>query len=561
MRTYTSDFETTTDPDDCRVWAFACCTVDGRHEVTYGSSIEGFMEWCESQAPCKTYFHNLAFDGSFLMTWLLTHGWAWVDDRRKATDMTFTALISDMNQVYNITLYFTKVMKVIIYDSLKVLPMSIEQMAKAFDLPIGKGTLDYGAYREPGHELTDEEKEYIAGDVTIAAMAVGQALDEGLTRMTAGSNALYRYKKMGGGSKGFRRVYPVLDEDEDAFIRKAYRGGFTYADPRFKGKRLGAGIVLDVNSLYPSVLAATDGQLLPYGKPIWFDGAYEEDERHPLWVASVSCKLKLKEGRIPCLQIKGNWRFGATEYITDTHGEVTICVTNVDWALIREQYDVRAVEFNGGFKFKANTSQFKSYVDEWMKVKEEATLTGNKGKRHLAKLMLNSLYGKFATRTEVVSRKPVIDEESGVLRYVDLPPETREPVYLPVGVFVTAHARAKTIRAAQSQYPRFLYSDTDSLHLLGTDMPEGLEVDDVKLGAWAHESTFTEAKFLRAKCYAEQEVGADALTVHVAGMPKRCHEGVTLDNFEFGAKYSGKLYTHRVKGGIVLVEGDMEIRK
>jgi hypothetical protein len=251
-------------------------------------------------------------------------------------------------------------------------------------------------------------------------------------------------------------------------------------------------------------------------------------------------------------------RFKQTEYLEKSGVAVTITVTSVDWALILEQYDVSGVKWFGGFKFQESAYQFADYVDHYTEQKIQATLEGNAGKRQIAKLMLNSLYGKFATRLEVTGRRPELDE-NGIVHYVDMEPQERKPVYLPVGVFITAYARAKTIRAAQSVYDRFVYADTDSLHLIGTDIPKGLDVDPVRLGAWKHESTFTRAKFLRAKCYVEEI--DENLSTHVAGMPYNLHEQVTLENFELGATYSGKLYQKRVPGGIVLVPGDMQIRE
>lgn len=562
MRSYVADFETTTDPEDCRVWAWAVCEVGSDETVEHGNRIDTFVDWMRAHCNCQLYFHNLGFDGTFLMDWLEKSGWAWVSDSKHATDKTFTTLISDMSSVYQICLYFTPMWHVRIWDSFKIIPMSVAQMAKSYDLPIMKGELDYEAYREPGHDLTDEEIAYIDNDVRIVAKVLKLFSDAGLVRMTAGSNALSDYKRMIGGKRGFERVYPRLEAEEDVFIRKAYRGGFTYVAPRFAGKRLGAGIVLDVNSLYPSVM---HDRPLPTGRPLWFDGDPDsrEDcrrEDRPLWVASVTCEFWLRDDHIPCVQMKGNFRFRPTEYVTDSHGEVTLTVTSVDWDLMCRQYHMSHVRFNGGYDFKASEWQFKEYVDKWTEVKVRATEEGNPGQRGIAKLMLNSLYGKFAAKTRGVSRYPMIDED-GVLRYRDLPEEDRRGVYLPVGVFVTAWARFKTITSAQSVYGRFVYADTDSLHLLGTDEPEGIDVDPVRLGAWKHESTFDEAKFLRAKTYVEHEVGAERLTVHVAGMPRSCHAGVTLDNFDFGASYPGKLYQTRVPGGIVLVEGPMEIRR
>lgn len=557
MLSYMADFETTTDVEDCRVWAWCICSIDNPDNIEFGNDISTFIIWLSKHTPCNMYFHNLAFDGAFIMDWLERNSWTWIEDRKLAKNNTYTTLIGDTNMVYTITMYFTKKMKVSIYDSLKIIPLSVAQMAKSYGLEEGKGELDYTSYREIGHVLTSEEKDYIRRDVQIVAKVMQTFLDKGLTKMTAGANALYDYKCMCGGAKNFRRVYPVIDKVTDDFIRRAYRGGFTYCNPEFAGKVIEGGVVFDVNSLYPSVMAACDGQLLPLYKPVWFDGQYSHDRHFPLWIACVTCRFKLKPYHIPCIQLKGNFRYGQTEYIKDSMGEVTFITSSVDWDLINQQYDVRDVHWSGGFMFQANTMQFREYVDKWTQVKVQATLDGNKGQRQIAKLMLNSLYGKFATRMEVKGRRPELVD--GVLHYVDLPIDVREPVYLPVGVFITAHARYKTITSAQKVYDRFIYADTDSLHLVGTDIPDCLDVDPVKLGAWKHESTFTRGKFLRAKTYMEEIDGK--LVVHVAGMPAKLHGQVTFDNFDLGAKYYGKLYQKRVVGGIVLVEGEMEIRK
>lgn len=560
LKAYTCDFETTTDPDDCRVWAYGVYSIDDDRMVTYGNCIEDFITWMECAANCKCYFHNLGFDGVFLMDWMLKNGWLNIKSRNQATDKTFTALISDMNQVYSLTLYFTKHRYVTIYDSLKVIPLSVAKIAKAYGLEIMKGSIDYEAYREPGHKLTEVELAYLENDVAIVAKALRIYHNQKLTKMTAGSNALYDYKKILGGHKRFRQAFPLLDEEQDAFIRKAYRGGFTYVNPKYQGYDVGDGIVFDVNSLYPSVMAACDGQILPYREPVWFDGEYVQDDKYPLWIALVTVSFKVKPDHIPCLQLKGNFRFKQTEYIEDSGGEVSICITNVDWELIQQQYEIEYANFFGGYKFKASMFQFKQYVEKWVEVKNTATVEGNDGLRSVAKLMLNSLYGKLATRMEVRGRHPELDDD-GVVRYIDDEPEIRDPVYLPAGVFITSYARYKTITSAQSVYDRFIYADTDSLHLVGTEIPDNLDVDPVRLGAWKHESTFNHGKFLRAKTYVEHEVGADHLTVHVAGLPARCHEHVTIDNFEFGAVYEGNLTHRKVPGGVVLVDGTKEIRR
>lgn len=557
LKTYTADFETTTDILDCRVWAYAICDCDDINNMFYGNSIEDFFDLLNALPDCKLYFHNLAFDVSFIFDFLLNNGWAWEDDRKPRYTHGFTTVISDMNQIYQVKLNFGRGHVVTIWDSMKIIPLSIAAEAKAFGLDEGKGDLDYTAYRERGHILTAEEKDYIRRDVQIDAQAINYMRNFGLSKMTIGSCALGDYKNIMGGDKGFRATFPVLTPEDDAFMRHAYRGGFTYVNPKYASVELGEGISYDVNSLYPSVMASMDGQLLPYGKPVWFYGCPKPTEDMPLWIAALDCSFHIKPNHIPCIQMKGNLSFLPTEYVTDSKGVVTLTITSVDWELIQQQYDVDVECWHGGYMFKASNRLFREYVNKWVEVKNQATIDGNSGMRTIAKLMLNSLYGKFATQTKVRNRKPEINKD-GAISYVDLPETDRDPVYLPVGCFITSWARYKTITTAQACGDRFIYSDTDSVKIIGTE-PPNIDIDPVRLGAWKDEGHFTRFKAIRAKTYIAEYDGK--IEVHVAGLPARCHKYVTFDNFRAGATYEGKLYQHRVKGGIVLVEDTFTIKE
>lgn len=565
-RIFTADFETTADPDDCRVWAYAICPLDDIENVMYGTSIDEFIFDIDDLAPCKIYFHNLAFDVVFILDYILNAGMEWTDARVPG-EHQFTTLISDMNQIYSVTLCMPGGL-VTFWDSLKLIPLSIAAEAKAFGLPESKGELDYQAYRSPDHQLTDEEIDYIRRDVQIDALAITAMYEEGLSRMTIGACALSAYRGLVSNSKRFRKIFPLLSEEEDAFIRKAYRGGWVYANPDYAGETQGAGISYDVNSLYPSVMASCDGEVLPFGKPIPFTGRPEPDELYTLWIARLRCVFRVKPNHLPCIQLKGNLSFLPTEYILDSKEEVYITITSVDWELINQQYDIEVTEWVGGYRFKGSRTLFRGYVSKWIETKNQATEEGNKGLRQIAKLMLNSLYGKFASRLDVRSRKPVLDEH-GIVKYEDLEPDTRDGVYLPVGCFVTAWARFKTVTTAQSLGARFLYSDTDSVKVLGLERPK-MKIDDIRLGWWKDEGHFTRFKALRAKTYMAEypdpEYGKEGheeplmLEIHVAGMPKRCHSQVTFENFEVGATYWGKLYRKVVPGGVILYEGDFKIR-
>ena len=156
-----------------------------------------------------------------------------------------------MGQFYCLEIYFTvkdkrHINKVKIYDSYKILDFSVDYIAKEFDLPIRKLEIDYKEFREVGHELTEQEVDYIRNDVEIMARALKIMFDYGLTNMTIGSCALNNYRKK---MKYFNQYYPSLDLDVDDYIRQSYKGGFTYLNPIYKEKEVMKGIVLDVNSL------------------------------------------------------------------------------------------------------------------------------------------------------------------------------------------------------------------------------------------------------------------------------------------------------------------------
>lgn len=557
MRSWAADFETTTTADDCRVWAWAASAVDNPDFVETGNDMDTFMEWLELQDGCRVLFHNLKFDGKFILSWLFAHGWCWVPDKDSATPMCFTTLISDMGQWYQMQLWFPEAV-VTIQDSLKVINLSVARIPKAFGLPIEKLDMDYEAPREVGHVLTPDEEAYIAHDVKIVAMALNILYEQGMNRMTTGSNAFADYKDMLGGEDGYRSRFPLPSYDADLREGGCYKGGFTAANPRFAGSDAGCGISFDVNSLYPSVMASAHGEVLPYGEPVPFAGEYAPIPGYPLYIQYFEADFTVKEDHIPCLQLKHNTQFGATEYIRDSHGTQLLCLTNVDMELFFEQYDVHDIRYIRGYAFRGSTDLFKGYVDKWTTVKTQATLDGNDGLRTIAKLQLNSLYGKLATNPVKRSKRPFLDENTGIVRYAPLPEEHAKPQYLPAAAFVTSYARAFTIRASQRNYDRWLYSDTDSCYLRGTEPPEGMEVDPVKLGAWKQEHSFDRFKALRAKTYVFEEGGH--LYVTCAGMPSRCHSGVTFDNFEVGASFEGKLKPVDVKGGTILVDEQFTIK-
>lgn len=536
-----ADFETTTDPNDCRVWAYAVADIALDPHVTYGTELGEFLEFCSRQSE-TIYFHNLAFDGAFILDAIMKQGYVWVKDRPRAGE--FSTLISSMGKFYQVVIHWKSGETTRLRDSLKKIPMSVSAAAKAFELEEGKGDLDYTKPRPKGYRPSKDEWDYIRRDVKIIAQALYKQHVQGMRKLTVGADALAEYKGLTG--KVFNTYFPVLNTEMDSVIRTAYRGGFTYADTRHQGKRVGAGQTFDVNSLYPYIMRERP---IPYGVPKWFDGMPPDDGSQ--FIVSVTFTAQVKQNHIPMIQAKKSMFYSATEYLRTIDEPITLAVTDVDLKLMQDHYDLDIICFNGGLTFNSFTGLFNDYIDKWSAVKERS----EGGTKLIAKLFLNSLYGKFATNPDVTGKYPVLEDDIVKLRKGD--DETRDPVYTAAGVFITSWARDLTIRAAQANYATFAYADTDSLHLLTQGAPIGLTVDPAKLGAWKREYGFSSAIFLRAKQYGELVADgkhAGQHEIHIAGAPKNIVQRLTLDDLHTGNVFHGKLVPRRVPGGIVLEE-------
>lgn len=560
-----ADFETTTDPSDCRVWAWFLTNIDDDcPDVEHGTNMETFVTRI-SRMNAQIYFHNLNFDGRFIIDWLMRNGYKYFAADGRMMKGEYQTLISNDGKWYTLTVRWKDTgNRTEFRDSLKKLPMPVADIAVAFNLPESKGAIDYRAERPVGHQLTAEEILYGNNDVIIPARALRQQLKHGMTKLTVGADSLNEYKTM-FGRKDFDRIFPLLSIELDTEIRRAYRGGWVYADTRYRGKlQRRCGKVYDVNSLYPSVMY---DRILPFDYPVFRDGGPEEIDGYPLYITAVTFTAKLRDGHLPCIQIKNTNVFAPTVYQTEITEPVTLVCTNIDLALWQEQYDMDILCYDGTWYFRGCAGMFNQYIDKWMNVK--ATSTG--GARQLAKLMLNSLYGKFATNPNVTGKYPVMEDD--IVKLKSGPMELRDPIYTPMGVFITSYARDVTIRAAQANYQTFAYADTDSLHLFVNEQPD-LDVDPVKLGAWKHEMDFDAAIYVRPKVYSEHYADdrctckvkppfahwrGCGIETHIAGLPKQVQHEVTFDDYWNGHMFKGKLTPKVVPGGVVLVDVDWKL--
>lgn len=621
---YVADFETSkvnqTD-EDVFVYATGLMDVyDKNNRCLHTNNLDDFIESI-SHLPyleSEIYFHNLSFDVIFALLSLNERGFKQIvnkykerrdgglslvtskkskeikvetvkpkkNDEEKYLKRPYSyEIIYNAGSFYRVDLYFdfetfknnknrkvTKLRKVSLLDSYKIVPQSLKKVAKDFlgyDMP--KDGINHNIIRPKNYSLNEAEKVYLYEDVRILKEFIHLARLDGIKvtdnykiyfdKMTTAGQSLNEYKnilfdlyesdnykKVNALCESFRSieehkkklkaigknfevtkdklfdcVFPQLHPNTDCYLRQSYFGGITWKNKKLIDELESnniklQGLVYDVNSLYPSVMRT---KLLPYGKPLYFNGSYKNipsklKEEYPLYIQKIRVKMfKLKEGKMPNIQIRESMIFNSTEYQESNayldkktnkikYEECVFTFTNIQLERFLDSYDLPlGIEYIDGYIFKGSYGLFDDYIDTFMELKK----VGTGARRSTAKLMLNSLYGKFGTNPQREER--FLHFENGVFSTTnrneddELVEYLSNSVYLPMASFITAYAREVLLTAVNNVFDRFLYCDTDSIHILGFEEPTNINIDDKELGYWKLEGRFINAKYIGAKRYAE----------------------------------------------------------
>lgn len=144
-------------------------------------SIDSFMKYVSTlKGNIILYFHNLKFDGSFILDYLMryeyTQAYSEAEQRwLKNSEMprkSFRYLISDMGQWYTIIIKDINNKTIEIRDSLKLLPFSLRKIGKDFKTKHQKLEMEYKGFRYPNCPISAEELEYIKNDVLVLKEAL-----------------------------------------------------------------------------------------------------------------------------------------------------------------------------------------------------------------------------------------------------------------------------------------------------------------------------------------------------------------------------------------------------
>jgi len=313
----------------------------------------------------------------------------------------------------------------------------------------------------------------------------------------------------------------VLKKNEYDFIKKSFHGGRTETIRTYRkwtDKELNegkCGRYVDITSLYPSVQFYDE---MPYGEPKWVENIDYEYIKNNYGFYEIDIEMNKKEFISPL--------------VSHYDGKLTADVEDKYERVFHSKEIINAVEVGGckvkkvykGLVFKSTTEMFKKFVSTFLRIKVEASgepafynlkdkskrikweedhnekygfipkpeKTENSGLRAIAKMILNSLWGKFGQRPDMPTDKYIApenlkewykliylakndqitlktDELSGehmFVSYVDLRESknnTLGSTSIAIAASTTANAGIRLYTELKKLNKRVLYHDTDSI--------------------------------------------------------------------------------------------------
>ena len=559
----TMDIETIT--QNGNLTPYLICAYNGSEYITsYGKNqkelfttfINSLLTFFEGRKRVlNVYAHNLSgFDGIFLMKHLLTYG--------KVEPLLFNGKLMSIKVKVNIEGCHGKT--IVFKDSYLLLPLSLRKLCKAFEVPLPKGYFPFkltnifytgilpkfihwsgisldiyeSLVKEYKHKMWSFQHEAVKY-CKLDCLTLHQILikfNELIfnefninihTVVTLPALAMKIYKTHYMPKDSICQLLGKVEKN----IRKSYTGGAV--DVYIPHNRIGSFFVLaksvfkklyyyDVNSLYPFVMA---NHPMPIGKPVYFQGDIRsiDPEAFGFFYCNITSPEYLEH---PILQRR----------IKTSSSERTIAGLGTWTGWISSMEMDNAIKYGyqfeilNGYQFdKGNL--FKEYVNKMYKLRLE--YPKGHAMNLVAKLLMNSLYGKFGMRLEVtrvdifdISDEVMYNQVKALMKaygetihdfvkiddhlilvrdsLVPLHFDEEEDMYhgldvnIAIASAITSSARVHMSYFKNNPLFKLFYSDTDSVVI---DNPLSPELVGNKLGQVKLEYNIERAVFLAPKVY------------------------------------------------------------
>lgn len=474
-------------------------------------------------------------------------------------------MLDGNNKIYSIELkrwivdsFGSRFINIIIECSWLKFPTSVKKIGK--ELGLNKLDYDYNKYREEGQKLTDIEIDYIKRDTLIGgAICYSFISVVGVKGRTLAGQALRMWKDLrftcvaelekeyditrlnttidSGKHKQqdienlYKYYYPTIDKwgnIDSSHIELAYMGGISQVNEKYKHtlfttKRELAKDTLkinpklnvihkmvraiDIKSSYPNSMYRYN---MPYGKPTkmsvddwnkcYFRYQFAVFKVH-IKSAVIKKSLLDKVDYIPFIPEVNS--LGSYTYPKNIEDKVLyLCHLDLDNMLdyYHIEYDIQEV-----YAYKTMGNIFNTYIEKCFTMKEQTT-----GAIQIYwKTLLNALYGKFASKLFRENKQIKWNDNKGEFEYITQGTLTTG-IYTPLSACITMHSRNNLVSVINRQPHRFIYCDTDSIYLIGTEQPLFADLalnsgDITDLGKWGSDGILDVFIACRSKVYLKHQ--------------------------------------------------------
>ena len=519
-------------------------------------TIDDMMKYLCKYNTKKThtvYFHNLSWDGEFIIWWLITNGYepqlskvSKPKQFRERTDW-----MGKRGEIY----VNVNGCRILFLCSYKMWPIKAEKIGESLGYPKLKIEHNIGRHYQSVEEIPADVIDYVKRDVEIIKHKYIEYGKNYEIKKTASSSSWNNFVKWYEGkySKQTFTTKYLFNKETFNYLSPAYFGGLSIINDFHRYEDIKGNIkYYDINSSYPSTF--TDN-LQPYGLPLDVkpDGDY-------VYIVDAIIKNPKKKDKRMASHLH-NWvKFGKVNresYLDEYNGPMRVMYCSEEWEEIKLSYDFEILQEKNIY-FKASR-ELGEYINLLYHLKENAKDKVEKGDH---KLILNSFYGKWGqnylqTRKDLylATAEDDLKYHYGKYVYRTSVEESKEIKYLPIAIFTTSYARVKLLRVVRQNLDTWLYGDTDSLIING-DKCEGIKEHETKLGYWKLEAEGKRFKVLKTKCYI-MEMMDGTLKRTLAGITDSGKSLINFDNFYVGSVIkNGNRKKKKLKGGYVLIDED-----
>ncbi|MHB1222394.1 MAG: DNA polymerase, partial [Gammaproteobacteria bacterium] len=433
-------FDTETDGLGGKLLSIQCGAENERNFLTGPDMLDNFFAFLADYP--KPYIHYAHF---------AQYDWRYILDYMEQNKIKCEMSMRTERDIYQIKVFIAD-SECIMRDSFALWPGTLADLSKSFCPHLPKLEIDIANFDEnnPAHiKYAMRDIEILLTGLPKLNELIQETFDVSINATTA-STALKSWqhtldpKEIYNGAKG-----GVIED----FTRQAYYGGIVFLTTT----RLSYDCeTYDINSSYPYVMSEFD----------FPDGVASSSKNYGLDKFGIyKCRVRSPNDLvIPIIPARDSW--GRMRWLS---GEFDTVCTNVE-LIFAAKHGYEIIKIYEGIVFSSRVTPFANFVNKCKSVRKEYK---GRPQEAIAKLMQNSLYGKFGSRRERVElfhpetqkdsigAYPFNNSEYWYTRTMHNDDMLVKPEW---AVFITAFARIRLLETAYAVgVENVLYGDTDSL--------------------------------------------------------------------------------------------------